>query len=75
MPLNVDVTQAMLLLGHKTLEVEQMKAQIENIVAEFNKLKDENEYFRVENMRLREELCQTGRNQLSPISIPMSSDS
>jgi cell division protein FtsB len=43
MPLNVDVNQALVLLGHKTLELELLRAQSEQVAQEYNKLKEENE--------------------------------
>ena len=46
MPINVDINQAMMLLGAKTLEIEQMRQQIENFTLEYNKLKEENEALR-----------------------------
>lgn len=42
MPLNVDVNQALTLLGHKTLELELLRSQCEQISEEFNRLKSEN---------------------------------
>lgn len=42
MPLNVDVNQALALLGLKTLELEQLRSQCETIAIEFNNLKAEN---------------------------------
>jgi len=43
MPLNVDVTQALTLLGHKTLELELLRSQCEQISEEFNKVQLENQ--------------------------------
>jgi hypothetical protein len=67
MPLNVDVNQALILLGAKTLELAQIQAQAENFAIEYNKLKEENE-------QLKEELekWRTGINQFSPTSTPKS---
>jgi regulator of replication initiation timing len=43
MPFNVDINQAMILLGVRTLELEQIKQQAEALAGEYNKLKEENE--------------------------------
>lgn len=43
MPLNVNVNDALTLLGHKTLELESLRSQSEQVVQEYNKLKAENE--------------------------------
>ncbi len=67
MPMNVDVNQAMILLGLKTLELAQIQAQAEAMVDEFNKLKTENEELKKEL-----EIWRTGQNQQLPISTPMS---
>jgi hypothetical protein len=48
MPLNVDVQQALMLLGHKTLELETLRSQCEQIAEEFNKLKEENQVLRAQ---------------------------
>jgi cell division protein FtsB len=67
MPINVDINQALILLGAKTLELAQIQAQAEAFAEEFNKLKNENE-------ALKEELKQwrTGQSPLLPISTPTS---
>jgi hypothetical protein len=67
MPLNVDVNQALILLGAKTLELAQIQAQAENFANEFNKLKQENEDLKEELEKWR-----TGINQFSPTSTPTS---
>jgi regulator of replication initiation timing len=43
MPLNADVQQALMLLGLRTLELEQIRTQCELVAEEFNKVKAENE--------------------------------
>jgi len=43
MPLNVNVNDALTLLGHKTLELESLRSQSEQVALEYNKLKAENE--------------------------------
>jgi hypothetical protein len=48
MPLNVDVNQALMLLGLKTLELEQLRAQSEQVAQEFNKLQEENQVLRAQ---------------------------
>ena len=48
MPLNVDVNQALTLLGHRTLELELLRSQCEQIAEEFNKLKLENQELRAQ---------------------------
>jgi len=48
MPLNVDVNQALMLLGLKTLELEQLRAQCETVATEFNVLKEENQVLRAQ---------------------------
>ena len=67
MPLNVDVNQALVLLGAKTLELAQIQAQAENFAIEFNKLKQENEDLKEELEKWR-----TGINQFSRTSTPTS---
>jgi hypothetical protein len=48
MPLNVDVNQALMLLGLKTLELEQLRSQSEQVVLEFNKLQEENQILKAQ---------------------------
>jgi cell division protein FtsB len=53
--LNVDVNQAMLLLGHRTLELELLKAQCETIAADYNAIKNENETLKARIAELEEQ--------------------
>jgi len=46
MPLNANITDALALLGLKTLEVEQLRNQMELMTIEYNKLNDENQELR-----------------------------
>jgi len=46
MPLNADINQVLMLLGLRTLELEQLRAQCETVAAEFNALREENQALR-----------------------------
>lgn len=41
MPLNVNTTEALALLGLKTLECEQLRSQMEMMTEQYNKLNEE----------------------------------
>lgn len=43
MPLNADLNQALMLLGHKTLELEVLRSQCEQIAQEYTAAKIHNE--------------------------------
>jgi len=55
MPLNVDVSQALMLLGLRTLELEQLRNQCELVSTEFNRLQEENQILksRVAELEIR----------------------
>ena len=55
MPLNVDVNQAVMLLGAKTLELELIKGQCEQMANEFNRINQENEVLKARVAELEEQ--------------------
>jgi regulator of replication initiation timing len=42
-PIQIDANQTLMLLGLKTLELEQLRAQADSVVNEYNRIKEENE--------------------------------